>query len=182
MKIRDILLIGALGTGAFGNAIADLNNGLVAYYPFNGNANDESINTNHGVVHGAVLTTDRFGNTDNAYSFNGINNDIQIPIHSSSSEISISAWVKSIDSSGIKAIIQGSGIGVLYMSRFTTGKFFAAFDDTSENNDITNESITRINDGNWHFVMGINDGITTKIYVNSRLENIAFQKNILLLF
>lgn len=28
----------------------DLGNGLVAYYPFNGNANDESGNGNHGTV------------------------------------------------------------------------------------------------------------------------------------
>ena len=53
-----------------------LNNGLVAYYPFNGNANDESVNANHGTVHGATLTTDRFGNSDSAYNFDGINNFI----------------------------------------------------------------------------------------------------------
>ena len=43
--------------------------GLVAYYPFNGNANDESGNGNNGVVHGATLTTDRFGNANAAYDF-----------------------------------------------------------------------------------------------------------------
>jgi hypothetical protein len=45
--------------------------GLVAYYPFNGNANDESVNNNDGTVYGATLTTDRFGNTDCAYYFDG---------------------------------------------------------------------------------------------------------------
>ena len=44
--------------------------GLVAWYPFNGNANDESGNANHGAVNGAVLTDDRFGATDAAYFFN----------------------------------------------------------------------------------------------------------------
>ena len=39
----------------------NLTDGLVAYYPFNGNANDESGYGNHGTVTGAVLTTDRFG-------------------------------------------------------------------------------------------------------------------------
>ena len=47
-----------------------LNNGLVAYYPFNGNASDESGNGNNGIVNGASLTTDRFGNIDAAYGFN----------------------------------------------------------------------------------------------------------------
>ena len=36
--------------------------GLVGSWPFNGNANDESVNNNNGVVFGATLTTDRFGN------------------------------------------------------------------------------------------------------------------------
>jgi hypothetical protein len=54
--------------------ISSLEDGLVAYYPFNGNANDESGHGNNGVVHGATLTEDRFGNEDGAYSFNG-NND-----------------------------------------------------------------------------------------------------------
>jgi len=48
-----------------------LKDGLVAYYPFNGNANDESGNGNNGTVYGATLTTDRFGNTNKAYSFDG---------------------------------------------------------------------------------------------------------------
>jgi len=45
----------------------NLDSGLVAHYPFNGNANDESGN-------GATLTTDRFGNANKAYSFDGVKN------------------------------------------------------------------------------------------------------------
>ncbi len=44
--------------------------GLVGWWPFNGNANDESGNGNDGTVIGATLTTDRFGNTNSAYFFN----------------------------------------------------------------------------------------------------------------
>jgi hypothetical protein len=52
------------------------NSGLVAYYPFDGNANDQSGNGNHGVVNGAALTSDRFGNEKSAYSFDGAGNTI----------------------------------------------------------------------------------------------------------
>ncbi len=45
--------------------------GLVGYWPFNGNANDESGNGNDGTVNGATLTQDRNGNIDAAYSFDG---------------------------------------------------------------------------------------------------------------
>jgi hypothetical protein len=44
-------------------------NGLVGWWPFNSNANDESGNGNNGTVNGATLTSDRFGNTNQAYQF-----------------------------------------------------------------------------------------------------------------
>ena len=47
--------------------------GLVGWWPFNGNANDESTYENNGSVIGANLIPDRFGNFNNAYTFNGIN-------------------------------------------------------------------------------------------------------------
>ncbi|MBK7429462.1 MAG: hypothetical protein IPI62_00575 [Bacteroidetes bacterium] len=72
-------------------------NGLVGWWPFNGNANDESGNGNSGTVNGATLVNDRYGNPSKAYNFNGINNFIEIP-HSSSlvfpaSTQSISFWL-----------------------------------------------------------------------------------------
>jgi hypothetical protein len=45
--------------------------GLQSYYPFNGNGNDASSLNNHLTNNGAVLTTDRFGTSNAAYSFNG---------------------------------------------------------------------------------------------------------------
>jgi streptogramin lyase len=48
---------------------AALQNGLVAWYPFCGNANDESGNGNDGTVNGASLTSDRFGNSSSAFAF-----------------------------------------------------------------------------------------------------------------
>ncbi len=67
-----------------------------ASYPFNGNANDATFNANHGVVTGATLTTDRFGNTDKAYSFAGGNNVITAPDGSAfnfTNYLSASAWI-----------------------------------------------------------------------------------------
>jgi hypothetical protein len=50
---------------------SNLQQGLVGYWPFCGNANDESGNGNDGTVNGATLTEDRFGNAESAYSFDG---------------------------------------------------------------------------------------------------------------
>lgn len=52
--------------------------GLVGYFPFNGNVNDESGQSNNGTLSGASLTQDRFGATNKSYSFNGINNYISL--------------------------------------------------------------------------------------------------------
>jgi hypothetical protein len=51
-----------------------LKQGLVAYYPFNGNANDESGNGNHAVSFNVTSTSDRFGKVNSAFKFNGIEN------------------------------------------------------------------------------------------------------------
>jgi len=45
--------------------------GLIAYYPFSGNANDASGNNRHGTVENAVPTPDRFGAPNTAYAFLG---------------------------------------------------------------------------------------------------------------
>ena len=52
-------------------------NGLVGWWPFNGNANDESGNGNNGTVNGATLTADRFGNVNKAYGFDGVDDFIE---------------------------------------------------------------------------------------------------------
>jgi len=55
------------------NAQSSPTNGLVAYYPFNGNANDESGNGNNATNQNATLCPDRFGNPNSAFFFNGTN-------------------------------------------------------------------------------------------------------------
>jgi len=54
-----------------------VNKGLIAYYPFDGNAKDGSGNGNDGTVNGATLAPDRFGKTDGAYSFAAVNGTLQ---------------------------------------------------------------------------------------------------------
>ena len=71
--------------------------GLVGWWPFNGNANDESGNGNNGTVNDASLTTDRFENANSAYSFNGISSYINIGHNASlqraNTNFSLSYWI-----------------------------------------------------------------------------------------
>ena len=88
--------------------------GLVAWYPFNGNVNDESGNGNNGVVSGATLSNDRFSTSNMAYSFDGIN-DVITANNSNTFDFnngqSISFWfnISSYTSSG-ESIIFGQQI------------------------------------------------------------------------
>jgi hypothetical protein len=73
-----------------------LANGLVAYYPFNGNANDASGNANNGTLIGTQPGTDRFGNANSTYSFNGTSDYIEVPSSPSlafGAQITASGWI-----------------------------------------------------------------------------------------
>jgi hypothetical protein len=72
-------------------------NGLIGYWPFSGNANDESGNANNGTVNGATLEIDRHGNANSCYDFNGEDNFIQCqPLLQldNSPYMTISCWFK----------------------------------------------------------------------------------------
>ena len=107
-KTKNLLLGIAIGMG-FSVAIVAQNvpnyvptNGLVGWWPFNGNANDESGNNNNGTVNGATLTADRFDNANKAYSFDGVNDIINasannLPTGSSSRALSFWYLLNSIN-------------------------------------------------------------------------------------
>lgn len=73
-----------------------VNAGLVAYYPFNGNANDVAGNNFNGSVTGAVLATDKNGQANSAYSFDGVDDYISIAHNSQfnfeNQDFTISFW------------------------------------------------------------------------------------------
>ena len=92
------------------NKINTLNEGLVAYYPFKGNAEDESGNGRNGNISGAILTTDRFGVPNNAYSFDGIDDYIKSFANNlPSGERSISIWFKANSVANMPVLIGYGG-------------------------------------------------------------------------
>jgi hypothetical protein len=78
-------------------------NGLVGWWPFNGNANDESGNGNNGtVLTGVSLVDDRNGLAAAAYNVDGVScvnkRGIEIPVMiNQGNNYSISVWFKIID-------------------------------------------------------------------------------------
>ena len=81
-------------------------NGMIAYYPFNNNAIDESTNTYDGNVVGSTITEDRKGKANSAYSFDGNNDYIDLGPNVGNGIRSISLWFRldrNIDGSTINA-------------------------------------------------------------------------------
>jgi hypothetical protein len=95
--------------------------GLVAYYPFNGNANDESGNGNNGTVNGAILSNDRFGNANNAYKFNGDDNSITTNtiLDDVSNNFTFSVWVNPF-STQLMDLVEGETSWPGYTSPYLT--------------------------------------------------------------
>jgi hypothetical protein len=148
----------------------------IAHYPFSGNAND-AIGTNHGTVNGATLSTDRFGNANSAYSFDGsLTNYIKTTnlALTQSDNFTMSAWIKPANLNQIGFIMQNGDI---------TGNvghgYGLAINDGSGNNGTGNvlsayyAGIIYVNSGGtfstaniWYHVVLVRINGTAKFYIN----------------
>jgi hypothetical protein len=161
-----VLLIGAMTL----NAQVTLNDGLVAYYPFNSNANDQSGNGNNGIVYNATLTQDRFGNNNSAYLFNGYSSYISTPVQTGfTNQISLCAWFKTSynDYGGILC----SRTSLNMANDITTDSYghpaFHLSDGIASNQPYTGISTSNsLNDNNWHMIVGTYDGASMKLYTD----------------
>jgi hypothetical protein len=96
-----ILIISFALTGSASGA-------LVAYYPFDADANDASGNSKNATVNGATLTTDKFGNKNGAYLFDGANDYITAPVDinpSAMPQMTIVAWARADKGSPVKQVV-----------------------------------------------------------------------------
>ena len=92
-----------------------LKEGLVAYYPFNGNAKDESGNGNDGEIRGAKLVEDRYGIAARAFNYPD-DGSILIKDHTSLRPglITLSAWVSPVSNQASNVLWKQQVPGDLY--------------------------------------------------------------------
>ena len=153
-------------------------NGLIGYYPFNENANDLSKNANNGIIYGATLTSDRFGNNNRAYSFNGINNFISVNHNDllNSFPITINVWCKNFSQSAtvITKYIGCSNDGwEINISNFgsnckVSSYYYNNYSSIGYINFDTN-NVTFAYDNNWHMITAIYDNDGGKIFLDNNL-------------
>ena len=164
----------------------DFETGLLAYYPFNGNASDESGNGLHGYVNYASLTTDRFNVPNSAYYFDGTNDWIRISDTPQLivSDVTISAWVRwdgaeyNDNNHAIISNYSGSGSQYEHFGLRLAGDivdqngYTQFFYDDGSNWDVV-FGTSSIHDGSWHLITTvITSGVSAEVYVDGELENI----------
>ena len=152
-------------------------NGLVGWWGFNGNANDESGNGNNGTVFGASLSTDRFNQPNSSYSFNGSNNYITTTSSGvlGNQNRTISFWINSNSNTGQQVI--GYGLQPPSGGEFNIllNQICQGITIDVHNNYITYNYPTQYLNGNWnHIIVVFDKSISDKIngvkfYVNGTL-------------
>jgi len=158
-----VLLVAVFSIGLIGNAVADLNDSsLVAYYPFNGGAEDASDYGNDGIENGGVGYTT--GIKEQAVIFDGIDDYIYISHDSSlnvAGDFSISFWINSATDSGTQdVIVKGRDCLNHYMFS-SRGQSFNVGNGNSWCDGISAHAPFPINE--WHHVTGIIDNTNGKI-------------------
>jgi sugar lactone lactonase YvrE len=130
-------------------------NGLVAWYPFNGNANDESGNGNHGNNNGAILVYDRYGVNNSAYSFDGSTHILTNNAGPVGTGITLSFWYKSTQNYMMQTISYGStawggyfGAYLNHYSAQTTGPCYGP--SLTNAGTLINRNAEGTIDSNWH--------------------------------
>lgn len=138
----------------------DLANGLVAYYPFDGSAIDESGNGNDGVVYGAMLTADRCERPDRAMNFDGADdylncgNSPVLDISGLGSHWSVAFWLRFTDSQHTYLMYKNDSISAGWDIGVRNGEIVCRMQSTDlyQTNSFNYSTVNTFNDGGWHFI------------------------------
>ena len=162
--------------------------GLVGYWPFSGNANDVSGNGNNGAVNGAILSTDRFGNANSSYSFNGVNccgtpdatQEINVnnQFINLGQDYTVSCWMKSIDVSKYQQLLFLAGSAVeLNNEHVPTKLSYAVGPGTSWDLLYAQGTFTNFQNNIWYHVVFVKSNTTYTLYLNSSFEGSSVVAN-----
>jgi Concanavalin A-like lectin/glucanases superfamily len=145
---------------------------LVSCYNFTGNAQD-GTNTNNGIINNLTLTSDRLGNTNSAYLYNGTG-DISIPTNSfSTNNYSISLWVKPSSVTANSTLIsfgsasQNQSLSII--NNASTGNVPSFIFSSSLTTGTITIGYSTVNVNQWYYITAIKDPSRIRLYINGQL-------------
>ena len=143
---------------------------LYNHYDYDTVAEDSTPNNNEGIINGVSLTTDRKGQANKAYSFDGDFDYIDIPGLDKSNLYSFSAWIKVTSLSSTRYIYNEDGAGYSWMRVDTSGSVSASTYDSTDHTYSTATGLIEV--GNWYHVANVVDIANDRrqIYINGILE------------
>lgn len=156
---------------------------MVGYWKFDegqGTTANDSAGRNNGTVHGAEWTSGRF---NNALSFDGVDDYVEVPDDSSlrfmqSSSFTISAWVMpALETEGGQIVCKmrgGGRRGVFgYQTAWTSisSEFYFGVESSWKGTVGTATGRNSAPAGNWYHVVGVYDDKDVRIYLNGELRD-----------
>ncbi len=166
MKARSFMVLWVFMAACLPIAQADLNDGLMAYYPFLGDAADQSGNGNHCTVNGAIIAEGVYGDQDSSYQFDGqddylaCGNDASI---NPTDALSVAAWVKTGDVSQSARVVSKWGLDSGYDLDITSEVVRVALNQQL----MCTHSIAGLEDS-WVHIAFSWDGSTVALFVNGQ--------------
>jgi hypothetical protein len=180
-SFQRVFLAGA--TAVSSRADYELTNGLIAYYPLQGNGNDLSDRGNNATVNNATPTTDRFGNSNGALFFNGTNAYLEAAHQQylNTLPITISCWFSRADTNSKGTLVgryvnqswngyhlsygdlSGTNSVIPFYARNYGNDISDGYDSTGENPLYFSKPIT---DTNWHLATMTVDTSGSTLYID----------------
>lgn len=180
-SIKLLLATAALGLFTLTTIAQSWTNGLVDYYPFNGNAND-AVGSNNGTVEGAILTSDRFNDPNSAYYFNGSSLAIGLPpaTFNNLTAGTITSWIE-LDTNTQETVFAKQHPGYNSYGIFTVGYYSTSGGGIASgqagklyfhayNGATVVSSSTLVSTGTWHHVAVAFSSTSCNLYIDGVLS------------
>lgn len=150
---------------------ANLNTGLVAHFAFDGDADDKSGNGNHGITHGATLTSDRYNRENSAYFFDGENDYVEVPNIFNSTDLTIGAWIYINDYKSYGGIIDGyKEQWELLLNKGDGNKIsFLRWNEEKSYNEYTTSKLITAKE--WHHIVATINGTSGTFYIDGAADS-----------
>lgn len=156
-------------------SLSRLNKGLTGRWSFDGDAKDRTPYVQHGNVNGGILLTgDRNGRADSAYSFDGVDDYIRItnPTAYTTNEFTWSAWIYPENDTSDRMLLGADSVATAaYYFRLVSDERLHFSVHTQESSQQTLSGANSLSLQEWHHVVALYDGANLKLYVNGQLDN-----------